>query len=82
MGKWKLISRSIFLERGPYNFLAYINFFQSNFDQTWSDCSNYEYTANLTKFGQDWTENKNKIIIGQEVVRTPFLKKNFASNTQ
>ena len=29
---------------------------------------------NLTEFGQDWTENKKEIIIGQTVVRTPFLK--------
>ena len=32
--------------------------FQSNLDQTWSDCSTYEY-YNLTEFGQDWTEKKN-----------------------
>ena len=25
-------------------------------------------------FGQDWTENKKKFIIGQKVVRSPFLK--------
>ena len=31
--------------------------FKSNLDQTWSDCSTHEY-CNLTKFGQDWTENK------------------------
>ena len=31
------------------------------------------------KFGQDWTENKKKIIIGQKVVKTPFLK-NVASS--
>ena len=47
--------------------------FQSNLDQTWSDCSTHE-CYNLTKFGQDWTENKKKIIIGQKVVRIPFLK--------
>ena len=27
---------------------------------------------NLTKFGQDWTENKKKLFQGQKVVRTPF----------
>ena len=42
-------------------------------DQTWSDCSTHE-CYNLTEFGQDWTENKKEIIIGQTVVRTPFLK--------
>ena len=31
--------------------------FQSNLDQTQSDCSTHEY-YNLTKFGLDWTENK------------------------
>ena len=31
-------------------------------------------TTNLTKFSQDWTENKKFFIIGQKVVRTPFLK--------
>ena len=46
--------------------------FQSNHDQSWSDCSTHEY-CNLTKFGQDWTENKNflsvcKILVG------PLLK--------
>ena len=46
--------------------------FQSNLDQTWSDCSTHE-CYNLTEFDQDWTENK-KIIIGQKVVRTPVLK--------
>ena len=30
--------------------------------------------CNLTKFGQDWTENKKKLAQGQKVVRTPFLK--------
>ena len=35
--------------------------------------------CNLTKFGQDWTENKKFFIIGQKEVRTPFLK-NAASN--
>ena len=38
--------------------LAIIFFcFQSNLDQTWLDFSTDEY-CNLTKFGQDWTENK------------------------
>ena len=32
--------------------------FQSNLDQTWSDFSTHEH-CNLTKFGHDWTENKN-----------------------
>ena len=45
---------------------------QRQFDQTWSDCSTIEY-YNLTKFGQDWTKNKNcssvcKILAG------PLLK--------
>ena len=35
--------------------------FQSNLDQTWSDCSTH-VCYNLTKFGQDWTENKKKIL--------------------
>ena len=43
-------------------FWPYIKFFfQSNLDQTWSDCSTHKY-YNMTKFGQDWTENK-KILI-------------------
>ena len=33
--------------------------FQSNLDQTWSDCSSHE-CYNLTEFDQDWTENKKK----------------------
>ena len=41
-------------------FWPIINFFcfQSNLDQTQSDCSAHEQ-YNLTKFGQDLTENKN-----------------------
>ena len=46
-------------------------FFQSNLDQTKSDCSTHEY-CNLTKFGQDWTQNKKILSQGQKVVRTPF----------
>ena len=52
--------------------------FESNLDQTWSDCSTHEY-YNLTLFGQDWTQNKKDLLQGQKVVRIPFLK-NVASN--
>ena len=45
--------------------------FESNLDQTWSDCITHEY-CNLTLFGQDWTENKKILLQGQKVVRTPF----------
>ena len=35
--------------------------FQSNIEQTQSNCSTHDY-CNLTKFGQDWTEN-NKFLL-------------------
>ena len=35
--------------------------FQSNIDQTWSDCTTHE-CYNLTKFGQDWTENSKFLL--------------------
>ena len=39
--------------------------FQSNLDQTWSDCSTHE-CYDLTKFVQDWTENKKKLLYAKK----------------
>ena len=36
--------------------------------------------CNLTKFSQDWTENKNFLSEAKNVVRTPFLKNNASSS--
>ena len=44
--------------------------FESNLDQTWSDCSSHEY-YNLNKFGHDWTEIKFFFIKMQNFGRTP-----------
>ena len=67
--------RQHFLERGPYYCLAYNIFFcfQSNLDQTWSDCSTHEY-LNLTKFGQNWTKYKKNLSLCKILARPhPFL---------
>ena len=47
------------LGRGPTKILhTDKNFcFLADLDQTWLDCSTHEF-CNLTKFGQDWPENK------------------------
>ena len=62
-------------EEFPAKILHSVKFFcfQSNINQTWSDCSTHEY-FNLTKFGQDWTENKKKNYRPKRS-KGPFLKK-------
>ena len=39
--------------------------FQSNLDQTWSDCSTHE-CYNLTEFGQDWTKSKSFLLLAKK----------------
>ena len=46
--------------------------FQSNLNQTWSNCSTHEY-CNLVNFGHDWTENKNFLSLCK-ILSGPLLK--------
>ena len=66
-------------EEFPAKILHSVKFFcfQSNINQTWSDCSTHEY-FNLTKFGQDWTKTK-KFYHYAKFWQNPFL--NFANSS-
>ena len=73
MGRFEITRDIVFLERGPYYFLAYNIFLftvLTKLCQIAADCSTHDY-CNLTKFGLIGLKAK-KIIIGQKVVRTPF----------
>ena len=41
-------------------------------DQTWWDCNTHD-CFNVTKFGQDWTENKNNLAVCK-ILAWPLLK--------
>ena len=72
---YKELTRIAEIQKGvlpKFCILIRIFCFQSNLDQTWSDCSTHE-NCNLTKIGQNWTENKNFLSVCKILTR-PFLK--------
>ena len=69
---WLIFLEAAFFKKGVLTTFWPFFCFQSNLDQTQSDCSTHEY-YNLTKFGQDWTENK-KLLSACKILAGPLLK--------